>query len=120
MSKHVLLVLANAVEGREDEFNEWYSNQHLSDVLKVPGIISAQRFKYAAPAAETVEGPHPDPKYKYVAIYEVDSDDPNVVQAAMISLIGTDALILSDSMDFANSVGSYFIPITEKRLAATA
>ena len=103
MAKHILLVLGNAVEGRDDEFNHWYSGQHLSDVLKVPGIVSAQRFKYVAPAGESVEGPHPEPAHRYIAIYEVDSDDPEAVHANMISRIGTDLLILSDAMDFAKS-----------------
>lgn len=118
MAKHILLVLGNAVDGRDDEFNHWYSGQHLSDVLKVPGIVSAQRFQYVAPAGESVEGPHPEPAHRYIAIYEVDSDDPEAVHANMVSRIGTDLLILSDSMDFAKSVAAYYVPITEKRLPA--
>ena len=114
MTKHVLLVLANAVPGKDDEFNRWYSEQHLKDVLKVPGIVSAQRFKFAAPAGETIAGPHPEPKHQYIAIYEVDADDPNTVQADMISRIGSDRMIMTDAMDFGNSIGAYFLPITEK------
>ena len=115
MAKYVLLVLANAVPGKEEEFNRWYSDQHLSDVLKVPGIISAQRFKYAAPAGATIEGPHPEPAHKFIAVYEIDSDDPVAVQADMISRIGTDRMIMTDAMDFAKSFGAYFAPITDKR-----
>jgi hypothetical protein len=114
MSKHILLVLANAVEGRDADFNNWYSNQHLADVLKVPGIVSAQRFKYVAPAGATVDGPDPKPSHKYIAIYEVDSEDPRAVQAAMISRIGTDDMIMTDTMDTARSIGAYFAPITPK------
>ena len=118
MSKHLLLVLANAAEGRDDEFNAWYTDQHLADVLKVPGITSAQRFAYAAPANATIEGPHPDPVHRYIAIYEVESDDPQAVHAEMISRIGTDQMILSDAMDFEKSSGAYYAPISDKRLAA--
>ena len=45
MTKHVLIALTNPVEGREQEFNEWYDNQHVPDFLALPGCVSAQRFK---------------------------------------------------------------------------
>ena len=35
MAKLWLVVLTNPVEGREDEYNEWYSGRHLEDVLAV-------------------------------------------------------------------------------------
>lgn len=39
------VVYSNPVEGREQEYNDWYSNQHLNDLLAIPGVISARRFK---------------------------------------------------------------------------
>jgi hypothetical protein len=39
------LVLSNPAAGMEDEFNEWYKHVHTADVLQVPGLVSAQRFK---------------------------------------------------------------------------
>jgi hypothetical protein len=45
MEKHLFVVFTNAVEGQEDIYNEWYTDVHLKDVLKVPGIVAAQRFK---------------------------------------------------------------------------
>ncbi len=44
-TKHVLVVMSNPAPGKEQEYNDWYTNVHLGDVLKVPGIVSAQRFK---------------------------------------------------------------------------
>jgi hypothetical protein len=41
MAKHVFVVLTNPVEGKEDTYNDWYTNVHLGDVLKVPGIVAA-------------------------------------------------------------------------------
>jgi hypothetical protein len=29
----------------EDEFNEWYSDRHVHEILRVPGYLSAQRFR---------------------------------------------------------------------------
>jgi hypothetical protein len=35
MEKHVFVVFTNAVEGQENIYNEWYTDVHLKDVLKV-------------------------------------------------------------------------------------
>ncbi|MGN6773477.1 MAG: hypothetical protein ACTHJQ_27065 [Rhizobiaceae bacterium] len=43
----------------EKEFNEWYDNRHLPDILSCPGWLSGRRFRALG------EGP------KYAAIYQV-------------------------------------------------
>src|SRR5215469_214807 len=47
MAKHTFLVLTNPVQGKEKEYNDWYTNQHIPDVVSVPGIVAAQRYKLA-------------------------------------------------------------------------
>jgi antibiotic biosynthesis monooxygenase (ABM) superfamily enzyme len=47
----------------EEEFNRWYDEEHLPNLLRVPGYLSAQRYV-------AVEG---DPAY--LAFYEIDSID---------------------------------------------
>jgi len=39
-----LLVISDAVKGREDECNDWYNTTRLADALALPGFKSAQRF----------------------------------------------------------------------------
>lgn len=41
------VVLTNAVEGRDAEFNDWHSNVHLADVVAIPGILRAERYELA-------------------------------------------------------------------------
>ena len=52
---------------REKEFNDWYDNMHVPDMLEVPGMIRATRWASA------------QPKYsqhrKYLAMYELETDD---------------------------------------------
>lgn len=43
--EYQLIVLSNAVAGRDVEYNEWYEHIHLPDVLRNPGFVSAERFK---------------------------------------------------------------------------
>ena len=44
MGKYIFMVFANAVDGKDDAFNDWYTNVHLDEVLQVPGFASGQRF----------------------------------------------------------------------------
>jgi hypothetical protein len=69
MAKHVLLAFTDAVEGQEDVYNEWYNETHIPEILSVPGIVSARRFRTKI---VNVAGA---PAWKYVAIYEVETDD---------------------------------------------
>ncbi|MBT5195713.1 MAG: hypothetical protein HOM07_25485, partial [Rhodospirillaceae bacterium] len=45
MSENILVVLTNPVAGKEDEFNDWYSNIHIQEICQLSGFKSAQRFK---------------------------------------------------------------------------
>src|SRR3546814_5593700 len=85
MGEYKLVVLTRPVEGREDEFNEWYSNKHLDDVLDIPGFTAAQRFK--------LKGDPTDPKaWNYFAIYEVSHEDPKSVIDEMLARVGTEKM----------------------------
>ncbi len=39
MPHYAYVVHSNPVAGREDEYNDWYSNRHLADVVAVPGAL---------------------------------------------------------------------------------
>jgi hypothetical protein len=84
MTRHILLAFSNPLEGREDEFNAWYNERHLDDVLKVPGYISAQRFELSSTQMM------PDGPYRYLAIYEVGTDDLEAAPAVLQSMTPKD------------------------------
>jgi len=79
MSRYMCIALTNPVEGREQEFNEWYDNQHIPDVLSVPGCVSAQRFKLS-----DVQLPNRPSPYRYLAVYEFESDAAQRVVKAIV------------------------------------
>ena len=58
---------------REAEFNRWYDEVHLPDLLSVPHIVAAQRYTLAGPPSQT------EPGAQYLAVYELDTDDPQAV-----------------------------------------
>lgn len=60
------LVFSNPVEGQDSEFNRWYSDDHIPDVLRTPGYLCARRYRIE------LEGtPPPRPAWRYLTIYEV-------------------------------------------------
>jgi hypothetical protein len=57
---------------REDEFNRWYDEVHLPDLLSVPGIVAARRYR-VAPARGA------EPSSQYLAVYEIEAENPEAV-----------------------------------------
>ena len=44
-SRYFLLTRMDVEPGMEDVFNEVYDKEHVPELLKVPGVLSAVRFK---------------------------------------------------------------------------
>ena len=93
MGTLMLVVLTNPVEGREDEYNDWYTGRHLDDVLATEGFQAAQRFAWV-PSKLSRNAP-----YRYLAIYEVDADSRERAEAALLRAANTEAMPISDAMD---------------------
>lgn len=108
------MVLTNAVDGRDDEFNDWYSNRHIPDVLAIPGIVSASRYELAGTQRMTPPWP-----YRYLAIYDIETDDLDWVAAEIGRRAGTDAMVISDAMA-AEKLPLIFQPIPAPTAAAQA
>jgi hypothetical protein len=102
MALYQYVVLTRAVEGRTDEFARWYDDVHLADVVALPGVISAKRYRMVSVGAIGIEAPHWDS----LAIYEIDADDPNPVLQSMVKAANTKAMLLSEAM---SSVGVQFL-----------
>jgi hypothetical protein len=62
-SEVILVTTADISPGAEEEFNRWYNETHLPDVLACPGFISGTRY-------ECVQG-----QPRYLAVYELESED---------------------------------------------
>jgi len=60
--------MTDPVPGREREFDDWYRDRHLPDVLGLEGFAAAQRFAFA-PVGRWLEAPH-----RHLALYEVEGD----------------------------------------------
>ena len=72
-TKFIQIVYSNPVEGKDDEFNEWYDNVHIPELLAVPGMLSAQRYTLHEAEMYRMEGGRP-PDHRYAIIYEMEGD----------------------------------------------
>ncbi len=94
MAKYVFVVFSNPTPGKEAEFNEWY-NKHLADVLKVPGFVAAERFSLAGAQF----GGRTDHPYRYMALYEIETDDVGASIRELEKRLGTAEMPVSDAID---------------------
>lgn len=94
--KFKFIVFSKPTQGKEDEYNDWYQNQHLREVLEVPGFVAAQRFKLAAPIAGGGEA------YPYCALYDIEADDWSKPFAALGESASGGNMFLSDALDLQN------------------
>jgi hypothetical protein len=68
MARYLLFAFSDCKDpAREREFNDWYDNVHLPDMLEVEGLVKATRWM----TAENAEGQ----QRRYLALYEVETDD---------------------------------------------
>ncbi|MDB5985939.1 MAG: hypothetical protein JWR16_992 [Nevskia sp.] len=109
MASYRLLVLSNPVEGKDAEYNNWYTKQHLQDVVRIPGFVGAQRFQLIEPVLKADNFP-----WRYVAIYEIETDDLGAALTELGARTGTSAVPMSEAIDTVNIVAVPMAPLTER------
>jgi hypothetical protein len=92
MRRFKMLVFSEPFEDREDEFNQWYTSRHLDDICGLPGFTSAQRFTVHSVSMGTTLN-------KYLAIYDVETDDPDWVIENMFANRDTPAMPISPAFN---------------------
>lgn len=106
MPQYAYVVLSNPVAGREDEYNDWYTSQHLADVTAVPGFVSAQRFRLLDSEAEGT------PQQRYMAIYTMDTDDAASAVERLTALVQTGAMEMSEALSMEDLATNLYAAIT--------
>ena len=64
MATVLLVVKATITKDQEDAFNRWYNEEHVPQLLRFPGAVSARRYK-------AIMG---EDKYQYMAVYELEDE----------------------------------------------
>jgi len=113
-SMSYLLVFSNPIEGKEKEYNDWYTNIHIGEIVEIDGFVSAQRFKLSD-TQNFVDQP-----YKYTAIYSIEPGReldalenlnaavPNLNMQDVIDLENINAVFIESISDLVvNNKGSF-------------
>jgi hypothetical protein len=70
-----MLVFTNALDGRDEEFNRWYDEIHLPEVLALGVFTGAQRLRLGD--AQML----PEQRFRYLAIYEYQGSGATAIDA---------------------------------------
>ena len=86
MARGILYVESYPVSPeRADEYNKWYDEVHLREIVALDGFVSARRF------APSGDGP-------YIAIYEIEADDVQQAMAVLGEAAGSGKIQMTDAM----------------------
>ena len=110
MPRYTMLVSTSPVDGREGEYNDWYDNRHLGDVLSLEGFVSAQRFRLAE--AE----PEQKATHRYLAIYEVEAPSVEAAGKVLVEGFTSGRIPVSDALAPSSVEMVYFEAITDRRV----
>ncbi len=94
----LFLVFSNPVKGREEEFERWYTGQHVADVVNAAGFDTGRRFRLSG------DGPH-----RYLALYQVSCDNPAANAEALHKAMESGNLKMSDSFDYETAKAMIYV-----------
>jgi hypothetical protein len=92
MAKYSMVVQSQAQPGRDEDYNAWYDDQHFSDICAIPGITGGRRLEQVM----TVMG---EPGLKYLALYDIETDNIESVMAEMGRRGAEGLMPISDALD---------------------
>ena len=101
MARYVQVVTTQAHPGAEQQFNDWYDTVHIPEVLRLDGVMAAQRFVIANPE----QGDIP----RYLAIYELETDDLDKTLLELDAAL--DTMTMSDALDVDSTVMKFYRPL---------
>ena len=96
MKRYKMVVLSDPTQGQEEQYNRWYQDVHLPELLGLEGLKFAKRFRRARTLGERET-------YSYMAVYEIETDDIDAVMGNLVHTAQCDQLTLSCAIDTAHS-----------------
>jgi len=72
-TQFVLIVGHDVPADREEEYNAWYTTEHIPAMMQVPGFVTARRFVAVKSVPSKASSGSPAPKY--LAVYDLESKE---------------------------------------------
>jgi hypothetical protein len=104
----ILVVYVNPAAGRTIGLDDWYTNIHIRDVMRIDGGIAVQRFVRSAEQLE-LDGSTVVPAHQAHTIYEWESAEKSV--AGHFERAGTPKMQHSLDCNYGDEIGGYFRPV---------
>lgn len=111
MPRYKFMVMTRPVPGREDEYNHWYQNVHLPQLVQFPGVTAAQRYRAHTSAVEGEPWP-------YLCVYELETDDPGALLGKITAAAGNNTIDISDAIDADSAYAVVYEEFGEKVITA--
>lgn len=103
VARYILNVSSRALPGREADYDRWYGETHVGEVLALPGFLSCRRYRQL-----DMDG---QPTGTFVAHYEVETSDPAALLQTLFAAAPT--MQLTDALDPAGTSFSFLLPVNE-------
>ena len=96
MAKSMFMAWSNPVDEASDaEFNAWYDGTHVPQVrAAIPAITAVHRYRVA-----DVPGVGAPPVHRYLAVWEMDTDDVAGAMAALGAASADGRMDMTSAMD---------------------
>ena len=92
MAIYTVAIQSAAVAGREADYEAWYNNIHMGEVLQVAGFQSGQQFRLPEKSADG---------HTHVAIFRLESDDPMADLVTLGETFASGKMTPTDTLDTA-------------------
>lgn len=101
MPKYRMIALTRPIEGKDAEYNEWYQNVHMPEVVSMKGFTGARRFKLA----QHIQGAD---SFPYAAIYDIETDNLGAMLGQFGEAAASGKMSRSEAMDYASASMSIY------------
>jgi hypothetical protein len=106
----VLVFSAPASPDREDEYNQWYDDVHLKEVLQIDGFVGGRRYKLDPDQPRPPKPGTPLAEQPYVAVYDVEAEQVSDAAAALKAAVPTLQMSSAISLDPPPTTVYYRLP----------
>ncbi len=102
-----LIALTTPKPGREQDYHHWYNTVHLPELVNGLGLQGAQRFELVT----KLQGADTN---QFMAIYDVETDDPEGFMAKMGAFAQSGKMTPGDATESAAGYTAFFRAIGDR------
>lgn len=103
MAHYRMVAMSDPVAGSEAEFERWYQQVHLPELMTLEGFVGAQRYRLRVPLGT-------GQCWSHMVIYEIETADIERVIGKLVTVAEAGGLHMSEAMDRSNAYAGVYEP----------